>query len=136
MLKATPGSSSIGRPTGSMNPRFVPSSRTPRHPAGIQARQDQLAAHQRNNEFETKVAGCLVVILTYLVDKCIMCLMTGKNDWEKHKSDDCTKGTGTNRGDPDFTSFRKIAIRLPVGWCYGCLLHQVRVFKRFLFDLI
>ena len=51
--------------------------------------------------------------------------MNGLLEWQNHKSDSCSRRTGTNYGDPDYCLFRSKAIRLTPGWCFFCLIHQV-----------
>ena len=95
------------------------------HPAGIQARQHQLAAQERLQEFKTKIDQPAIKALSFLQDKCIMCRLTGQEDWQEHSSDNCPARTATNYGDPAFKEFRNGAFRLPGGWCFSCLIHQV-----------
>ena len=102
--------------------------RIPRHPAGISARQDQLGAHQRERDFKTKVLDPLFAAVEFFYDKCIICFMCRNDEWVTHISDNCTLGVATNKGDAHFPSFRKNAIRLGQGWCFGCLINQVRLY--------
>lgn len=115
----TPASPTVARSS-------VPSeSRRPPHPAGIVARQHQLAAHQLVAEYDANVIKPIVRALDILCKGCVMCWMNQKNEWRNHLSDNCTRCIGTNYGDPEFSAFRSNAIRLPVGWCYSCLVSQV-----------
>ena len=103
-------------------------SRRPAHPAGIQARHHQLAAQQRVHDFNTNIANLIIHAMNTLGSKCIMCWMYHKPDWQGHSSDDCPKRIGTHYGDLAYRTFRSTAIRLPDGWCFSCLIHQVSVF--------
>lgn len=105
-----------------------PSLRKSRHPAGIQARIDQLASKERSNDFQNKIIDPIIETVNYLRNKCVMCMILRKSIWDCHSSDNCPKGIGTNLGDPDYVSFRSRAFKLPNGWCFSCLLHQVWVF--------
>jgi hypothetical protein len=102
------------------------------HPAGIQTRQHQIAAQARINDFNTKVDQPIIDAVNFLHDKCVMCWMNSKSGWERHASDDCGNRIGTHKGDQDFVSFRKSAIRLEPGWCFSCLIHQVFFFLFFM----
>jgi len=120
----------------SMRNSVVPASRTPRHPAGIQARQDQLAAVERGDDFQEKVVVPLIEAVTIFQDKCVMCWMYRKTAWTGHTSDNCPGGVGTNRGDPEYSIFRESAFKLPPGWCYPCLIHQVTFYFIFIYWLL
>ena len=102
--------------------------RKPRHLIGIETRHRQIAEQERSKEFQTKVHEPLIQAMNFLRDKCVICLMYGKSGWVEHSSDNCKGSVATNSEDPEFSLFRSTAIRLPKGWCYSCLLHQVRFF--------
>jgi hypothetical protein len=94
------------------------------HPAGIQARQHQLTAAQNDKSYANEFVQTITRAMDILKNRCVMCWMQGKHDWDEHESDNCPKKTGTHYGDKEYVAFRKSAIRLPEHWCYPCLIHQ------------
>jgi len=51
--------------------------------------------------------------------------MYWKSDWQQHSSDNSPECIGTHYGDPEYSTFQSTAFRLPDGWCFSCLFHQV-----------
>lgn len=96
-----------------------------RQPAGIEARQHQMAATERQSNYDRNVMEPLFEILNLFRDKCVMCFMLHKDEWKYHESDRCRGDLGTNYNDKEYSRFRSSAIKLPSGWCYGCLIYQV-----------
>jgi len=103
-------------------PSVFPSLR--RQPAGIEARQHQIAATERQTEFDAKVMEPIVQMLNFFRDKCVMCFMLQKEDWKGHDSDKCRGQLANTCNDKAYGPFRKCAMRLPTGWCFYCLLPQ------------
>ena len=111
----------------------TPAPFTPRvrqvNPSGIQARHDQLSAYERNEAFDVNVVKPVIKAVTFLRNRCVMCWVHQRTEeWQLHPSDNCPYGVGTNKGDSGFSLFRSTAIRLPVGWCFFCLIHQVSLY--------
>ena len=62
---------------------------------------------------------------TIFEKKCVMCWMCRQDDWQRHVSNKCSKGIGTNKDDLAYSSFRSKVFRLVKGWCWPCLTYQV-----------
>ena len=119
-------SGSSPTPARVLNHGIVPATRKPRSSAGIQARQDKIAAQERAYNFKTRINDRSIEAVNFLRDKCVICWLYRKSYWKEHSSDNCCGDIGTNKGDQEYSFFRSHAIRLRPGWCFSCLIHQAR----------
>jgi hypothetical protein len=134
----TPSSPIVARSSAFSHPTLLPrtSNATPStpsgnrstHSAGILARQRPLQVQNNIRNFESKVIKPVLRALNILKSKCAMCWLTDRDDWKGHLSDNCERRIGTNFGDEQFKKFRSKAFRVPNGWCFYCLVHQVRLY--------
>ena len=102
---------------------------------GILARQDHHGALERSKNYKNKVVNPILSAFQIFQDKCVMCWMNGEKSWVDHASDNCQKRTGTHYGDKEYVSFRSSAFKLPAGWCYSCLIKQVKIFILYIIDV-
>lgn len=94
------------------------------NPANIQSRHHQLAATQRCNIYDKEVVHRTIQAFKFFEDKCIVCWMQRKDEYDEHASDNCRGTVGNRANDESYEPFRKNCVRLPNKWCYLCLLHQ------------
>ena len=67
---------------------------------GILARQHQIMGTESYSNFENDVLEPIMKVFTIFEKKCVMCWMCRQDDWQRHVSEKCSKGIGTNKDDP------------------------------------
>jgi hypothetical protein len=95
-----------------------------KHSAGLFARVDQVVAQKDKNAFQTEVVQPIKTAFTSIKNKCIICILRSRPNWDNHSYDDCPSSEGVHNRDGVFRDFKEGFKVLPTGWCWACMCHQ------------
>ena len=106
--------------------------RTSTRPApGIMARVDTAAVQQGQDKFQQEVVDPILRAMSCLEQGCIICICTGRPDWDRHHYDYCVQTEMHFGRDDNFVHFKQ-GFKIIKGFCYSCLLDTVRSFFFFM----
>lgn len=92
---------------------------------GLMPRVDRAAVTHKLAKFDTEVRNPIKDLLVRLGSSCVMCILRQRPGWDKHGYDYCVHDDMKFGTDMDFSDFKR-GFRSINGFCFGCLLQNVR----------